>query len=88
MAYIYKEYPRTLHKPDGSVCTVRDDAKKAEALAAGWNLLPGEPPAVVEPPPTVVTEDRPSWDEIRDADVPVRHQVDLPRRGRRKAAVN
>lgn len=53
MTYIYKEYPRTMHKANAQVCTVRDDAEKAAALASGWSLLPvmdaPEAPAVAEP---------------------------------------
>ena len=54
----YIEYPRCLHKPDGSTCLVGNDAEKAAKLAEGWRLLPGgtveavaEPPADVEDAP-------------------------------------
>jgi hypothetical protein len=54
--FVHKEYPRMLHKPDGSTHIVNDDAERAAKLAEGWNLLPGEPPAPVvapEPEPIV-----------------------------------
>lgn len=40
MAYVYKEFPRTLHKPDGLTRTVTDELSKQDALADGWSLSP------------------------------------------------
>lgn len=36
----FREYPRTLHRPDGSTRSVGTDAEKADALADGWLLTP------------------------------------------------
>lgn len=38
--YVYQEYPRTLHRPDGRTCSVRSDEEKVAALAEGWALVP------------------------------------------------
>lgn len=55
----YQEYPRHLHKPDGSYCIVGDDAAKAAKLAEGWNLQPGPAP-VMEPIAAPVVEPAPA----------------------------
>lgn len=49
---VYQEFPRHLHKPDGSFVEVSNADDKATKLAEGWNLTPGpqpEPTADVEP---------------------------------------
>ena len=40
LPYVWKEYPRTLHRPDGTTCVVVNDDAKADALADGWALVP------------------------------------------------
>lgn len=40
--YVYQEFPRMLHKPDGSTCVVADLDQKAAKLADGWYLSPGD----------------------------------------------
>ena len=36
----YREYPRTLHRSDGTTRRVVNEDEKAEALADGWALSP------------------------------------------------
>jgi hypothetical protein len=43
-------YPRHLHKPDGTYTVVRSDTERDAKLAAGWNLTPGPAP---EPEPEI-----------------------------------
>lgn len=38
--YVYQEFPRILHAPDGQTCIVYDTAEKDAALKAGWLLIP------------------------------------------------
>ena len=38
--HAFQEYPRSLHRPDGSTRTVVNDDDKADALAEGWALDP------------------------------------------------
>lgn len=52
MPYVYKEYPRTMHKWPEQTITVRDDEEKARALEAGWALLPQ-----LEAPAPAVTDE-------------------------------
>lgn len=59
MPYIYKEYPRTLHKWQDQTCTVRTDEEKAAAIAAGWSLEP----VMSEPAPVPVLEPEPVVEE-------------------------
>lgn len=40
--FTHLEYPRTLHKPDGSTCTVLNDDDCAAKQAEGWNKFPGD----------------------------------------------
>ena len=50
------EYPRHLHRPDGTYCVVTNDAEKVAKLRDGWLLRPG--PASesdVEPEPELAT---------------------------------
>lgn len=60
----YEEYPRHLHKADGSFLVVTNDFEKARELANGWHLTPAAAKAAqVEPtvqePAAVVTGDAP-----------------------------
>lgn len=57
--FVHQEYPKCLHKPDGSTCLVGNDAERDAKLADGWHLRPGPAPepVAVEPPPVV--EDQP-----------------------------
>lgn len=48
------DYPRHLHKPDGSTCLVTNDDDKAAKLAEGWNLWPGDTPL---PRPTLTHDE-------------------------------
>ena len=36
------EYPRHLHRADGTYCVVTSDAEKAAKLEEGWHLTPGD----------------------------------------------
>lgn len=38
--YQYKEFPRTLHKPDGRTLTVGNEDEREAALVEGWSLVP------------------------------------------------
>lgn len=78
MTYIYKEYPRTLHKPNAQVCTVRDDDEKAAALEAGWSLLP-----VMDAQDDLGTAAPPAADEAPAEAEPV--EDDAPKKRGRKA---
>lgn len=56
------EYPRCLHRPDGSTCLVDNDEERDAKLAEGWNLRPGEAPAPVAPP-TASTDPAPEFNQ-------------------------
>jgi hypothetical protein len=71
-ANAYQEYPRHLHRADGSFCEVTNDIEKATALADGWHLTPAAAQAAVSTP-----EPEPPADDLVE---------DRPRRGRRPAA--
>jgi len=52
--YVYRPFPKCLHKPDGSSKVVADEAQMDAALRAGWYLTPGpQEPAVADPLPVV-----------------------------------
>ena len=64
---LFKEYPRHLHRADGSYIEVRNDIDKAHKLAEGWFLSReaaieaasvAEPAAVSEPAAPVVRRGR------------------------------
>ena len=46
--FVHQEYPKTLHRPDGSTCLVQDDAERDAKLAEGWNLRPGPAPVLAD----------------------------------------
>lgn len=41
MAYQHQEYPKMLHRPDGTYLIVQNEQEKEAALEDGWNLKPG-----------------------------------------------
>lgn len=45
----YREYPRHLHRADGSFVEVTDDGERDAKLADGWFLTPGAAKEAAEP---------------------------------------
>ena len=71
MAYVYREYPRHVHKPGGLCLSVANDVEKAAALADGWYLTPLEAEQGAAAPVVVPV----APDAVADA-------LEKPRRGR------
>ena len=63
MAYVYQEYPRCLHRADGTTKVVQNVVELDAALFQGWSITAGSGLVIAEPEPAAVVEPEPDEPE-------------------------